>query len=53
MEVLGKEEIPALSLGMSPTKKLFGLAVGHELSAGKLILSMADWAGNLFTLRPQ
>jgi hypothetical protein len=29
------------------------VAVGREVSAGKPVLYMADWAGNLFTLRPQ
>jgi len=52
VEVLGTQDVPALKLGQSPTAKMFGLAVGREVSSGRPILYMADWAGNLFTLRP-
>jgi hypothetical protein len=51
--VLGKEDLPALSLGQSATHKIYGVAVGRELAPGRPILYMADWAGNLFTLRPK
>jgi hypothetical protein len=51
VEVLGKEDMAALKLGQSPTGKLFGIAVGREVD-GRPILYAADWAGNLFTLRP-
>jgi hypothetical protein len=52
VEVLGTEDIPALKLSQSPTAKMFGVAVGREASEGRPVLYMADWAGNLFTLRP-
>jgi hypothetical protein len=53
VEFISRDDLPSLGLGQSPTHKLSGLAVGRELAPGKPILYMADWAGNLFTLRPQ
>jgi hypothetical protein len=53
VEMLSRDDVPSLGLGQSPTHKLSGLAVGREIAPGKPILYMADWAGNLFTLRPQ
>lgn len=32
---------------------IFGLAVGREVSAGKRIIYMTDWNGNILTLRPR
>jgi hypothetical protein len=52
-QLIDKQDLPSLNLGQSPTHKIQGVAVGREVSAGKPILYMADWAGNLFTLRPQ
>jgi hypothetical protein len=52
VKVVGKEDLPALKLGQSPTAKIQGVAVGREVAAGKPVLYMADWAGNLLTLRP-
>jgi hypothetical protein len=52
VDVLDKEDLVALGLGKSDSKMIFGLAVGREVAAGKPTLYMADWAGNLFTLRP-
>jgi hypothetical protein len=51
-EFIDREDLPALALGQSPTHKMYGLAVGREVAAGKPTLYMADWDGNLFTLRP-
>ena len=51
-EFIDREDLPALGLGQSPTHKLYGLAVGREVAPGKLTLYLADWDGNLFTLRP-
>jgi len=45
------DDLVALSLGQGASKHIFGLAVGRELN-GTNILYMADYAGNLFTLRP-
>jgi hypothetical protein len=44
-------DLVALELGQGESKHIFGLAVGRELN-GANILYMADYAGNLFTLRP-
>jgi hypothetical protein len=51
-EVLGTDDLPGLHLGQSPTQKIQSVALGREVAAGKPILYMADWAGNIFTLRP-
>jgi hypothetical protein len=51
IEVLGQQDILETGLGQSDSKHIFGLAVGRELN-GANILYMADYAGNLFTLRP-
>jgi hypothetical protein len=53
VSMVGKEDLPALNLGQSPSHKMYGLAVGRNAASGKPILYMADWAGNLFTLTPQ
>jgi hypothetical protein len=44
-------DIVATGLGQGESHHIFGLAVGRELN-GANILYMADYAGNLFTLRP-
>jgi len=44
-------DIVATGLGQGSSKHIFGLAAGRELN-GANILYMADYAGNLFTLRP-
>jgi hypothetical protein len=44
-------DIVATGLGQGESKHIFGLTVGRELN-GANILYMADYAGNLFTLRP-
>lgn len=44
-------DLPALNLGRSDSKHIFGLAVGREVN-GANILYMADYGGNLFTLIP-
>jgi hypothetical protein len=51
VEVLGQDDIVAKGLGQGESKHIFGLAVGRELN-GANILYMSDYAGNLFTLRP-
>jgi hypothetical protein len=53
VDLLNKEDLVALGLGQSDSKMIFGLTVGREVAAGKPVLYMADWAGDLFTLRPQ
>lgn len=52
VKVLGQMDLQALGLGQSDSKMIFGLAAGRELAPGKPVLYMADWAGNLLTLRP-
>jgi len=52
VEMLGDpEDLVALDLGQGSSKHIFGLAAGREVN-GANILYMADYAGNLFTLRP-
>jgi hypothetical protein len=51
IEYLGEEDIIATGLGQGSSGHIFGLEVGRELN-GANILYMADYAGNLFTLRP-
>jgi hypothetical protein len=53
VEVLGKEDLPALNLGQSSTHKIWGLTLGREVAPGKPLLYMGDWAGNIITLLPQ
>jgi hypothetical protein len=45
-------DLVEMGLGQGDSKHIFGLAVGRELN-GANILYMADYAGNLFTLRPR
>jgi len=35
------------------TNVIYGLSVGREISAGKRVIYLTDWNGNLFTLTPQ
>jgi hypothetical protein len=35
------------------TNAVFGMCVGREISAGKHVIYLTDWNGNLFTLTPQ
>jgi hypothetical protein len=52
--VLGSENMLATGLDDGgPEDGIFGLAVGREVSAGKRIIYLTDWNGNILTLRPR
>jgi hypothetical protein len=52
--ILGTEPLLATGLDKGgPEDGIFGLAIGREVSAGKRIIYLADWNGNILTLRPR
>jgi len=52
--LLGSEKMLETNLDDGgPEDGIFGLALGREVSAGKRIVYLTDWNGNILTLRPR
>lgn len=52
IELLGQTDLTETGIGQTPSGSIFGVAVGRPVAENDPIIYLADWGGNLFTLRP-